>query len=229
MFIPCMAYRRTAAVEARLERTRDEIVRAARHVVARDGLHGLTIAAVADRAGVAVGTVYRHLDGKDALLREVVDAICAREIAAVGDLAAPPGPSADRLRRAVDGFARRAVESGRVAYAVIAEPAPAEVEETRVRHRRDLAGVFAAIVAEGVAAGELPEQDPSIAGTAIVGAVSEVLVGPLAPSARRPADVERVLTAVHEFTARAVGAATSDPPARTTRPTRTTRPRKVSA
>lgn len=211
-----MAYRRTAAVEARLERTRDDIVRAARHLVASDGLHGLTIGAVADRAGVSVGTVYRHLDGKDALLREVVDAICTREIATVAGLAAEPGRGAERLHRALDGFARRAVESGRVAYAVIAEPAPAEVEATRVRHRRDLAAVFAGVIADGVASGELPAQDPSVSGTAIVGAVSEVLVGPLAPTARRPADVEGLLAAVHAFAARAVGVPLA---ARTTRPT----------
>ena len=204
MFIPCMAYRRTAAVEARLGRTREAILRAARQAVAEHGLSGVGITSVAADAGVSVGTVYRYFDHKTALLREVVDDVCSREIEVVAKLAATPTDPTERLVAAVDGFARRAVASGRVAYAVIAEPAPAEVETTRVRHRRDLAAVFAAIITDGVIAGDFPDQDPDIAATAVVGAVSEVIVGPLAPAARRPADVEAVLTQTVALARRAV-------------------------
>ena len=199
-----MAYRRTPAVEARLERTRGDILRAARRAVAKHGLTGVAVASVATDAGVSVGTVYRYFDHKTALLREVVDDVCSREIEVVAKLAATPTDPTDRFVAAVDGFARRAVASGRVAYAVIAEPAPAEVETTRVRHRRDLAAVFAAIIADGVAVGDFPDQDPDITATAVVGAVSEVIVGPLAPAARRPADVEAVLLQTVALARRAV-------------------------
>ena len=199
-----MAYRRTASVEARLECTRAAILRAARRAVTEHGLSVVGIASVATDAGVSVGTVYRYFDHKTALLREVVDDVCSREIEVVAKLAATPTDPAERFVAAVDGFAGRAVASGRVAYAVIAEPAPAEVEATRVRHRRDLAAVFAAIIADGVAAGVFPEQDPDIAATAVVGAVSEVIVGPLAPAVRRPADVEVVLAQTIAIARRAV-------------------------
>lgn len=217
-----MAYRRTAAVEARLERTRESILRAARHAVAEHGLTGVSISSVATEAGVGVGTVYRYFDHKTALLREVVDDVCSREIDVVAKLAATPTDPTERFVAAIDGFARRAVESGRVAYAVIAEPAPAEVETTRVRHRRDLAAVFAAVIADGVASGDFPAQDPDISATAIVGAVSEVIVGPLAPTRRRPADVDAVLDATIVLARRAViGTTTSGTTSQaTSRPTR---------
>ena len=212
-----MVYRRTAAVEARLERTRESILHSARRAIAEYGLSGVAISSVAADAGVSVGTVYRYFDHKTALLREVVDDVCSREIEVVAKLATATttGTHTDptgRFVTALDGFARRAVESGRMAYAVIAEPAPAEVETTRVRHRRDLAAVFAAVIADGVATGDFPDQDPDISATAIVGAVSEVIVGPLAPARRRPADVEAVLDATITLARRAViGHSTSQP------------------
>ena len=199
-----MAYRRTPAVEARLERTREDILRAARRAVAAHGLSGVGISSVAADAGVSVGTVYRYFDHKTALLREVVDDVCSREIDAVAKLAATPTDPTERFVAAVDGFARRAVASGRIAYAVIAEPAPADVETTRVRHRRELAAVFAAIIADGVSAGDFPAQDPELAATAVVGAVSEVIVGPLAPAARDGADVEAILAGTVALARRAV-------------------------
>jgi AcrR family transcriptional regulator len=201
-----MAYRRTPAVTARLQRNRASILRAARREVADGGLRGLNVAAVAAGAGVSVGTLYRYFDNKDGLLREVVDDVCAREIDVVAKLAAEPGSATERFVDAVAGFAERAVESGRVAYAVIAEPAPPEVEQTRLRHRSDLAAVFATVIADGVASGELPPQDPTVAAAAVVGAVSEVLVGPSATVTHRPSDVDAVLTEAVSFAARAVGA-----------------------
>lgn len=202
-----MAYRRTAAVTARLERTQGAILRAARQRVASDGLRGVGVGAVAADAGVSVGTVYRYFAGKDELLRAVVDDVCTREIDVVAKVAADRGTDAERLRAAVTTFARRAVASGRVAYAVIAEPAPPDVEAHRVARRRDLAEVFAGIVADGVAAGAFPPQSAEIAATAIVGSVSEVLVGPLAPAVRSDADVERVLGEIVAHVHRAVAGA----------------------
>lgn len=47
--------------------TRDKIMRAALDLVAEDGFSAATTAAIAARAGVAEGTLYRHFPGKDAL------------------------------------------------------------------------------------------------------------------------------------------------------------------
>jgi AcrR family transcriptional regulator len=53
--------------------TRDRIFAAAKAVLDREGLPGLTIRRVADRAGVSPMAMYRHFADKDALLNALMD------------------------------------------------------------------------------------------------------------------------------------------------------------
>jgi AcrR family transcriptional regulator len=48
--------------------TRDRLIRASIGLVAREGLAAATTAAIAQKAGVAEGTLYRHFESKDDLL-----------------------------------------------------------------------------------------------------------------------------------------------------------------
>ena len=48
---------------------RDEIIRAAMELIAGHGFHGAPMALVAERAGVAAGTIYRYFESKDDLIR----------------------------------------------------------------------------------------------------------------------------------------------------------------
>ena len=66
-----MAYRSTERTEARLAETRLRITTAARELIAEGGYIAAQVAPVADRAGVAVGTVYRHFPSKSDLFAEV--------------------------------------------------------------------------------------------------------------------------------------------------------------
>jgi AcrR family transcriptional regulator len=50
---------------------RDGIVRAALELIAEQGFHGAPSAAIADRAGVGAGTIYRHFANKDRLITEL--------------------------------------------------------------------------------------------------------------------------------------------------------------
>ena len=50
--------------------TKDKLIRAARLIVAREGLSAATTAAIAAEAGLAEGTLYRHFPSKDDLLVE---------------------------------------------------------------------------------------------------------------------------------------------------------------
>ena len=49
---------------------RDEIIRAAMGLIAEHGFHGAPMALVAERAGVAAGTIYCYFESKDDLIRE---------------------------------------------------------------------------------------------------------------------------------------------------------------
>jgi AcrR family transcriptional regulator len=175
-----MPYRPTERTEARRTQTRQQIVRAATELVARGGYREAQIAAVAKRAHVATGTVYRHFPSKADLLTEVFRAASQHEVNAV---AAVTGETAtERLAAAVETFARRALRGRRLAWALLAEPVDPAVEAERLVFRRAYADVFARAIAEGIDAGELPPQDPAFTATALVGAIGEALVGPLSPT-----------------------------------------------
>lgn len=54
--------------ETRQQRTRSEILQAVGEIVAIDGLEGLTMRKLADRAGVAVATLYNQFDDRNGVL-----------------------------------------------------------------------------------------------------------------------------------------------------------------
>lgn len=57
---------------------RRQIAQAALSVVAGKGVRGLSIAAVAREVGIVPSALYRHFDGRDAILEAVVDLISER-------------------------------------------------------------------------------------------------------------------------------------------------------
>lgn len=183
-----MPYRRTPRIQARLDATRERIVAAAVARLASGGWAAVTVAAVARDAQVATGTVYRHLDDKDALLAAAFRRAADRELEHVAAAAAGPGTPRQRLDAALRVFASRALRGRRLAYALLAEPAGAVVETERLAYRRGYRAVFARVLADGVADGSIDEHDVEVVAAALVGASGEVLVAPLAPAGRAGAD-----------------------------------------
>ena len=53
------------------QRTRLEILQAAQELFSRQGYHGTSMRQIADRAGIALGGIYNHFDGKEDIFREV--------------------------------------------------------------------------------------------------------------------------------------------------------------
>jgi AcrR family transcriptional regulator len=191
-----MAYRPTERTEARRTQTRARIVRAALDLVAQGGYREAQVAAVARRAEVATGTVYRHFPSKADLLTEVFRVASQREVDAVA--AVTGETAAQRLAAAVETFARRALRGRRLAWALLAEPVDPAVEAERLVFRRAYADVFARAIAEGIAQGELPPQDADFTATALVGAIGEALVGPLSPT-HAAADPDALVGALVTF------------------------------
>src|SRR5437868_9605757 len=88
-----MAYRRTDNVVRRQAARHDAILKAAQEIAAEGGMNAVQIAPVAQRAGVAAGTVYRYFPSKTELVAALVGAVSEREIAAIRQAAgAAPGP-----------------------------------------------------------------------------------------------------------------------------------------
>jgi AcrR family transcriptional regulator len=53
------------------ERTRLTIMQAAVELFARQGYHGTSMRQIADRAGIALGGIYNHFEGKEDIFRQV--------------------------------------------------------------------------------------------------------------------------------------------------------------
>jgi len=192
-----MPYRRTANVERRLAARHAAIIAAARQTAAEGGMAAVQIAPVAQRAGIATGTVYRYFPGKTDLVAAVLAEISAREIGALRRAAAvAPGPLS-ALAAAIMTFAVRALHHRRLAYAAVAEPVDAELDASRRAFRKQLADEFAALITAAVAGKHLPQQDATLAAAALVGLLIEGLIGPLAPDAAgRERDVVQSLTLI---------------------------------
>jgi AcrR family transcriptional regulator len=200
-----MAYRRTERVIARLAARQEAIIAAARTLAAESGMAAVQIVPVAERAGIAAGTVYRYFPSKDELVAALVGATAEREIAAIrGAAAAAPGPLS-ALAAAIMAFAASTLRARRLAWAMLAEAPENGADAGRSVFRRNLASEFETLIANAIAAGHLPDQIPAFAAAAIVGATLESLVGPLAPDPAAP-DAERAAAqALALFALRALG------------------------
>lgn len=184
-----------------MDAQRDAVVTAAIATLTESGYGGCSIAAVASRAGVATGTVYRHFASKAELVGEVFERVVSGEVAAVATAAAVPDTPAARVVAVLETFAGRALKVPKLAYALLAEPVDTNVDAKRLEFRRAYQDVIADIVAEGVRTGALPPQNARITAAALVGALGDVLVGPLSTD-DPPADTVPALVA---FTLRALG------------------------
>jgi len=200
-----MAYRRTERVIARLAARQEAIVAAARALASESGMAAVQIVPVAERAGIAAGTVYRYFPSKDDLVAALVGAISEQEIAAINRAgAAAPGPLS-ALAAAVMAFAVRALRERRLAAAMLACGGDADAAAERLAFRRRLAAEFASRIGAAIAAGHLPDQDPRFAAAAVIGAVMEGLLGSLA-AAPETAEAQRdAAQAVTLFALRGLG------------------------
>lgn len=184
--------------------TRERLLDAAREVVEEGGYGAASVLAVAERAGVAAGTLYRHFASKEELFVELFRKVCDREVLAMqGAAELPAGSCAERIAQVLTTFAERALRRPRLAWALVAEPVDPRVDAERLRYRARYRELLAEVLDEAIRTGELPDQDPELTSAALVGGCGEALVGPLAAEAPSP---EQTLAELHAFVLRAVGA-----------------------
>ncbi len=94
-----MAEKRTA----KAQQTRAGIVDAALRLFEAGGYDATTMRAIADEAGVSLGSAYYYFSGKEELVQAFYDRIQVEHTVAAGDALARPG-FADRLRGVLETF-----------------------------------------------------------------------------------------------------------------------------
>lgn len=200
-----MAYRRTDKVVRRLAARREAILAAARAAAAEGGMAAIQIVPVAERAGIAAGTVYRYFPAKTDLVAELATAVAGQETAAMRRAAeAAPGPLS-ALPAAIATFAARALRARRLTWAMLTEPVEPEVDAVRFVYRQSIARELETRIRAAVNDGHLPAQDAALSAAALVGALAEGLIGPLAYAADEPAKARLAVQTLTLLALRALG------------------------
>jgi AcrR family transcriptional regulator len=186
----------------RLPRRRDEaralfrnaILDAAEAVFAEHGFHGARIQDIAERARIAVGTVYNHFSDKDevlsALLDERTEGLLTKVRAGGTDPAGPRGFRA-RLEARLSGMFAY-VEQHRAFFAIANEHglfagavAPSARSSARsVERMETFRAVFRTIVEEGIASGDLEPLDADALSRFLGGTMRAFVLSSLAESRR---------------------------------------------
>ena len=140
-------------LDPRVERSRRVVLSAALDLLGEVGYGGLTIEAVAARAGVGKSTIYRHWSGKPELVEDAVRTLKAA-------VAVPPdGTVRERLTAVLQQMARNIADSTwSTCLPAIIDAAERDPEVLAIQRRlsAERRQVLVDLLAEGVAAGEVP-------------------------------------------------------------------------
>lgn len=191
------------------EGTRERLLHAAAEVIEESGWGAASVVAVAERARVATGTLYRHFPSKADLFVQVLRAVSKRELDAMVEAQSPVADFAERFASVVTTYARRALHNRRLARALVYEPVDPLVDAERLAYRRRYREGMAALLRDGIAAGAIPQQDARLAAAAVVGIIAETLVGPLSPLGGDAPPDDEVVAAIVTFCRRVIGLAAS--------------------
>jgi len=189
----------------RNEPTRARLVRASREVLEHGGYAGASVLAIARRAGVSAGALYRHFPSKAQLIVEVLRTASEGELAEMNAAASEADTFMGRLEAVVATYARRALRNRRLAWALVYEPVDPLVDAERLAYRRSYCRSMAALLRQGIADGELPNENPDLMAAALVGVISETLVGPLSPIGGDTASDAEIIASLLRICRRSVG------------------------
>jgi AcrR family transcriptional regulator len=175
-----MPYRPTPQTEARKAGTRTRILDAALAELTEGTYASVGMQAIAARAGIATGGLYRYFPSKAELFAEVFRRGSERELRILDEAQRDDGrPAAERIGAGVEAFARRALAAPVRAHAIITERVDPALEDERVAFRTAYRERLREILEAGVHRGELRPHDSETIAAAVVGAVGEALAGPL--------------------------------------------------
>lgn len=168
------------ATETRTQRraaaNRRTVIDAAREIIAADGLEALTLEAVAERADVAVQTIYNRVGGRSALLTAVAEQAMEENRVYMDTAYSTDGSVEDRLLRAAAEYVRFARERPHE-FRILADP-PDEPQalERIVALTNEQNGKLADILRDGMVAGTgRTDLDPDRVATALWASLNGLL------------------------------------------------------
>lgn len=174
-----MNYKRSSVMEEKMQQNREMILLSARELVAQGGFKDAQIQAIADRAGVSSGLVYRYFENKNQVLIEVLNAAIHIEVNILNDIAHTELTAVEKLDRAVTTFVKRAMNSPRLSYSLLFEPVDPQFELERFQSKQLIKESIIKILTEGRHSGEFIFEDLNTTALCVVGAMTFVVIEPL--------------------------------------------------
>ncbi|MCC7413987.1 MAG: TetR family transcriptional regulator [Gammaproteobacteria bacterium] len=163
----------SARVQRRNEERRLGILRAASRVFRRRGFIAAGMREIAEEAGISPGNLYHYFKGKDAILYFCQDRTLVRMQAALDAAPAAGGTVADQVAAVIRAHVQCMLDEFEGATAhleldALPEALRLPLVERRDRYERSLR----ALIAGGVASGELPPCDAALVTRAMLGAIN---------------------------------------------------------
>ena len=164
--------------------TRDSILDAADRLLGRLGYQKTTLDDLAREAGVGRRTIYLHFEGKEAVALASIDRVVERLCARLEAIVASARPAAERVRAMLLERVMFRIDAVRDYYheldELFAALRPAYMER-RERYFAAETELFARVIGEGQAAGELGAADPARVARSLLLATNALLPYSLSP------------------------------------------------
>ena len=153
----------------------NQILTAARELIAAGGVTALTVRAIARKVGVTEAAIYRHVESKEQVLVMLLEDVRQTVLGTIEQATAPDSSALDKLEHVLQHHLSF-IESRRgISFVVIAEAA--QFQETSVRAAgqklvEDYLATVETFIREGIASGEVePSINPAAAATMFFGII----------------------------------------------------------
>jgi len=148
---------------------RERIRNAAIRVFSRDGFHRARMAAIAEDAGVAVGTIYNYFKNKDDLLISVFEDGLLERMAFLEELGNTSLPLRDQIQHLLESHFNQMKDRRELAELILYERfhRGSRLQERILSLQRTIIGRIAEILEGGIEAGWLRPCNPEIVAQAL--------------------------------------------------------------
>jgi AcrR family transcriptional regulator len=152
------------------EATRRRLRTAALELFVEQGVVETTTRDLAKRAGIAEGTIYRHFESKDELVRDLFQDHYVRFGAELNRIQAETPGGIDAQLRAMIDYMCRLYDEEQTLYRFLLLVQHAALPTIRTAATSP-AVIFRNLVSRAVERGEIPEQNPALAASMMLGAI----------------------------------------------------------
>ncbi len=175
---------------------RDGIFQAALEVIAQYGLDGLTMDRLAETAGVAKGSLYKHFPGKDELVHFVLDRVLSPVLEASAAIVNSSIGSLEKMKAVLQHWVSYFCQHRGMFELLFRDPSFRRIGADAKRSKcTSGVEIFRQIISEGIEAGVFRSVDPELAAEMLVGGTTLAMEKQLESGKSLPAEqwVDRIL------------------------------------